>query len=435
MDKKLKMNFKILLCLVICMSSCKKREPFIEEVAVVPVAPVIPPPAATTPPVIVPAYEVGKGSGDLTIDGGSFDFSTIKLIKIKAGSYNTIYVKNISGTKDVPIIIKNNGQVIITGGMETDNIINTYISGDNNSEIKYGFSFENIAFRAIKMSNRIAGVTLKNLSFKNVSDYCIAGERSNADIAYDGSENTRNERFKILNCLFDNTGSIVFNGSLNKDNSQDVGLFKDIEIAFNQFQNTNAGALCVFTNIQDYNIHHNVVNNVNQTNNNHNGIFYMQGNGIFHHNKLTNFQGNAIRMWVYSRGSSPATVEIYNNVCYNTRKYGGFEIQGFDRNLYPGKTTFVNAKVYNNTVGRMNTSKDWEGQILDLYNYRGTLEFYNNLGFDLYHSGLPISNMINNMSDTKIISEKNNKYIVSQQDAISDLENFISKITGIGASL
>ncbi|MCZ4222997.1 hypothetical protein [Pedobacter rhodius] len=434
MEKKLKMYFKIFLCTLIYMSSCKKGDKLPEQIAAIPAIPVLPP-TATLPPILVPAYEVGTGGGNLTIDGASFNFSTIKLIKIKAGSYKTIYIKNISGTLDAPITIKNNGQVVITEGIETDNIINVSISGDNDADIKYGFSFENIPFRAIKMNKRIAGVTLKSMSFKNVADYCIAGEKSNGNLAYDGTETSRNERFKILNCLFDNTGSIVFNGSLNKDNSQDLGLFKDVEIAFNQFQNTNSGTLCSFGNIQDYNIHHNVVNNINATNNNHNGVFYMQGNGTFHHNKLTNYQGNSIRMWVYSRGSSPVTVEIYNNVCYNTRKYGGFEIQGFDRNIYPGKTTFVNAKVYNNTIGRMNTSKDWEGQVLDLYNYGGTLEYYNNLGFDLYHNGLPITNMINNMSDTKITLEQNNKYIPSQQDAISDLESFISKVTGIGALL
>ncbi|KQS32307.1 hypothetical protein [Pedobacter sp. Leaf194] len=434
MKRNLRMYSKIFLCTLIGMSSCKKNDNSPEQIAVAPIIPITPP-TSTTPTAVIPAYEVGTGSGNLTIDGASLDFTRIKLVRIKAGTYKTIYIKNLSGTLDAPINIKNNGQVVITDGLETDNIINVSISGDNDIGIKYGFSFENIPFRAIKMNKRIFGVTLKSLSFRNVADYCIAGERSNGDLAYDGGENTRNERFKVINCLFDNTGAIVFNGSLNKDNSQDMGLFKDVEIAYNQFQNTNAGALCVFGNIQDYNVHHNVVNNVNMSNNNHNGVFYMQGNGTFHHNKLTNYQGNAIRMWVYSRGSSPVTVEIYDNICYNTRKYGGFEIQGFDRNIYPGKTTYVNAKVYNNTVGRMNTSKDWEGEILDLYNYGGTLQYYNNLGFELYHNGLPIANMINNMSDTKITLEQNNKYVASQQDAVTDLESFLSKITGIGALL
>src|SRR5690606_38703176 len=127
----------------------------------------------------------------------------------------------------------------------------------------------------------------------------------------------------------------------------------------NTFINSNAGVLVFVPNVQDYDIHHNIVNNVNPSNNNHNGIFQMIGNGKFHNNKLTNFQGNAIRAWVFSRGTSPSTIEIYNNITYNTRKYGAFEIQGFDRYIISGKTTFVNAKVYNNTAGKMNVSKDW----------------------------------------------------------------------------
>src|SRR5690606_35928566 len=180
----------------------------------------------------------------------------------------------------------------------------------------------------------------------------------------------------ILNCRFDNTGSVIFGGTLNK--SEDTGLFKDVEIAYNVFQNTNKGSLVVFTNVEDFDIHHNIVNNVNAKNNNHNGIFHMHGNGNFHHNELTNYQGNALRLWCYSRGNTPKTVEIHHNICYNTRKYGAFEIQAFDRNMVPGKTTYVNGKVYHNAVGKMNTAKDWDGQILDLYNMRGgTLEYYN----------------------------------------------------------
>ena len=424
----------VITLIAILFAACKKNtvtEEIKSETSVV--LPITNPIAPATPVATAPSYEVGSGSGYLTIDGKSLDLSSIKLIKVKSGTYKGIYIKNIIGTPTIPVKIVNNGQVNISEGMETDNINYVQLAGDGTPSLKYGFIFENIPFRAIKMSSRILGITIRNMSFKNVFDYCIAGEKSNGELSYTGSADTRNENLKILYCNFDNTGSIVFNGALNKDASEDLGLFKDVEVAYNTFQNTDAGTLCSFGNVQDYNIHHNVVNNINQNNTNHNGVFYMQGSGIFHHNKLTNYQGNAIRMWLYSRGTTPTTVEIYNNVCYNTKKYGGFELQAFDRNKYPGKTTFANAKVYNNTVGRMNTNKDWEGQILDLYNTGGTLEFYNNLGFDLYHNGLSITGMINNMSDTKIIKETNNKYFASQQDAVLDLNSFTSKVTGIGA--
>lgn len=428
----LKMPLFIAL-IAILFASCKKNavpEEIKSETSVI--APIANPVAPTNPVAVIPSYEVGTGSGYLTIDGKSLDLTSIKLIKVKGGTYKGIYVKNIIASPASPVKIVNNGQVNISEGMETDNVSYVTISGDAISNLTYGFAFENIALRAVKLNGLMNGVTLKNMSFKNVNDYCIAGEKTNgSNLVYNGNSNTRVENFKILNCFFDNAGQISFGGNLNEN--EDTGLFKDVEIAYNTFQNTDAGSLCAFTNVQDYNIHHNVVNNINQSSNNHNGVFYMQGNGIFHDNKLTNYQGNAIRMWIYSRGSSPATVEIYNNICYNTRKYGGFEIQQFDRNIIAGKTTFVNAKVYNNTVGKMNTSKDWEGQILDLYNFGGTLDYYNNLGFELYKVQGVITDMINYNGNAAKTNISNNKYFAQQSSAITDINRFNSLFAGIGS--
>jgi hypothetical protein len=442
MEKRISMH--LILCLLMSFSiACKKSEPLInednKEIPAQPEQPVTPP---TNPPVTptepdanATVYEFGRGTGSLVIDGNTFTLASKAIIKIKSGTYSTINIVNIKGTEENPVYVKNDGQVTINQGMTTDNITNVVISGDNSPNITYGFKFENISYRAIQFNGKMNGVTLKNLSFKNVNDYVISS-KSNSGIPYTGSKDSRVEKFKILNCSFDNAGQISLGGNLSKESGQDDGLFKDVEIAYNEFKNTNVGSLCSFTNVQDYNIHHNTVNNVNPSNNNHNGIFSMQGNGTFHDNKLTNYQGNAIRMWLYSRGNTPVTVEIYNNICYNTRKYGAFELQMFERNIVPGKSTYANAKVYNNTAGQMNTSKDWHGQMLDLYNTGGTLEYYNNLGFDLYSSdsNRPVNSMINNMSDTKIIVESNNKY-VSRDNAVNNLTDFSSKISGVGASI
>ncbi len=429
MTKNIKI-YLILFLLIAVSSTCKKNKS-IQEVSKLPSesTPIIPNNSQST-------YEVGTGSGYLTIDGNLLDLKKINLIKIKSGTYKGIYIKNILATLENPISIKNSGLVVITEGMETTNVNNINISGDGDAAINHGFLFQNISFRAIKLSGKMTGVILNKLSFKNVGDYCIAGENNNgAGLKYNDTPESRTDNFKILNCVFENTGSIVFGGNLSKDSGEDTGFFKNVEIAYNIFKNSSdVGSVCSFSNVQDYNIHHNIVDNVNSSNNNHNGIFYMQGNGNFHDNKLTNYQGNSIRMWLYSRGTTPATNEIYNNICYNTRKYGGFELQGFDRYLIAGKTTVANAKVYNNTVGEMNTSKDWDGQLLDLYNFGGTLEYYNNLGFNLNRGGgLIITNMINNFSNTKIIKEENNKYTSSQALAVQNLTNFTSLFPGIGA--
>src|SRR5690606_26113422 len=146
----------------------------------------------------------------------------------------------------------NEGLVTIREAMNTENISNVTIAGDNAAGIVYGFKFSNISYRAIVLSGRINGVTLKSMSFSNVKDYCITGADNNGkNLHYDGSANTRNERFKILNCEFDQAGTLFFGGGLSS--SSDAGLFKDVEIAYNVFRNTEWGSVCSFENVQDFN--------------------------------------------------------------------------------------------------------------------------------------------------------------------------------------
>jgi len=444
---KNKAIYAVLIGSVMLMSACKKdgfrrrgqwnQTP--ETTTPVTTEPVTPTPAPASSyavPSDATVLDLGTGSGYLVIDGNTLNIASNTFIRIKAGSYKGITIKNILATTAKPVYIKNVGQVNISEYMSTENITNVIIDGDYTAGLTYGFQFANISYRAITMSGKMSGVVLKSMSFTNVADYTISGNNNNGSgLAYRGTAETRTDGFKILNCSFTNAGSIIFGGSLNKDNGEDSGFFKDVEIANNLFQNSAyVGSVCSFSNVQDYNIHHNVVNNVNTSATNHNGVFMMQGNGLFHENKLTNYQGNAIRMWLYSRGTSPAVSQIYNNICYNTKKYSGFELQGFERYIISGKTTYSNAKVYNNTVGKMNTNKDWEGQLLDLYNTGGTLEYYNNLGYELNTNKSGITNMINNMSDVKI-TESNNKYSSLYQNAVANLSAFTSLLAGIGSSL
>ncbi|MGK6352916.1 hypothetical protein [Parapedobacter sp. DT-150] len=388
------------------------------------------PPQETQEDVIL----LGSGTGNLVIDGRSLAIGENTIIAIKAGAYGSITIQHIEFDNGKPLRIVNDGQVWIGEAMYTRDIENVHIAGNGNSDIPYGFKFDNIAYRAIVLEGNMSGVTLGNMSFRNVRDYVISRSNADNDRHYDGTPTTGSAHFKILNCEFENTGQIIFGGNLNKGDNDDSGFISDVEIAYNTFKNTDWGTLVSFSNVQHYDIHHNVVTDVNQNNNDHNGIFFMQGNGTFHDNKLINYQGNALRAWVYSRGSTPATIEIYNNICYNTRKYSAFELQQFDRNLWADKSTHVNAKVYNNTVGKMNTSKDWEGQILDLYYISGTLEYYNNLGFEL-SSSKSVTNMINNMGDTEITVESNNKYFSNLSGAVNNASDLISNHNGIGAAI
>lgn len=364
--------------------------------------------------------------GNLTIDGSRLSIAPGTVIKIAGATYDHITIKNVYGSGDQPILIKNDGLVTIRSSMETIDVRNIVIAGDGDSSLPHGFHFEDIPYRALVMIDQMDSLTIRNIRFTNVSNYSLSARNSSEMV-----RDVHAKRFKILNCLFENSSGIVFGGEL--DHRNDYGLFKDVEIANNVFRNIpNGGSICVFTHVEDFDIHHNIVDNVNQNSNLHNGIFYMQGNGHFHHNKLTNYQGNAIRLWPWSRGNTPKTIEIHHNICYNTRKYSAFEIQAFERNMVPGKTTYVNAKVYNNTVGKMNTSKDWDGQILDLYNMQGgSLEYFNNLGFELY-SGGEITDMIH-MGGSKITKNSNNVYKSDASEAVKNTIDFESIIPGVGA--
>src|SRR5690606_22194987 len=118
-------------------------------------------------------------------------------------------------------------------------------------------------------------------------------------------------------------------------------------------------------------------------------IFFARGNGKVHNNRITNHQGNAVRAWPLTI-SEPGEIEIYNNIVYNSTRYGAFELQVND--ITKSITWFkpANAKIYNNTVGRLNTGrpKFFQGRLLDLYQTYGEVELYNNLSFDMFDSVL-----------------------------------------------
>src|SRR5690606_7353759 len=108
---------------------------------------------------------------------------------------------------------------------------------------------------------------------------------------------------------------------------------------------------------ENYTISNNIINNVNTNNNEHNGIFFAKGNGKIFGNKITNHQGNAVRAWLFSISNTNALVEIYDNIVYNSTRYGAFELQV--RDDIKALPTFkpANAKIHNNTVGRLNTGE------------------------------------------------------------------------------
>lgn len=402
------------LLLAFLLISCKK-----DQVAQEITSPEIPndttqvkPPAQGNKGRIIP---LGTGSGNLIIDGSNLGLACDDVIKIKGGTYSSINIKNINtGCK---ITIQNDGLVEIAGNSDhifLNKVSNLTISGKGTPGITYGFvSRDSPQHRSISVTGAVQNLTVQNFAFKNIGDYVIYF--NSGQIVYNGSESSYSNNVKFLNNSCVNTGSFLhMEGGV--ENGVIRGLVKNLEVAYLDFRNSNSGDAVLAENADDYNIHHNTVIDVNSTNNNHNGIFTMKGSGSFHHNLVRNHQGNAIRAWTRSFGTTPKDVLIYNNTVVNSRKYSGFEVQSFASMIIAGKTTYSNVKVYNNICGKLNTSKDWVGVVVDIYSLEGgKCEVYNNTGFD-FPAPNPKSYIVSQQASTVPV-ETNNKYFATAAEA------------------
>jgi hypothetical protein len=415
-----KMYF-IALALILVGSSCKKSP----DVVLVPIPPVekpvpVPPKDSTSTPSNAKILNLGTGSGNLVIDGKSLNLTSPTIIKIKGGAYADIQISNISND-NFTTTIQNDGLVELNGNvqMRISNVKNVIISGSGTQGIDKGFIFKNRTTdgASIQLNGDLNNFTLKYISFSNLNTYGVI--QYNSQKIFDGSANSYSNNLKFLNLDCDNTGTLIrFRGSA--ESNVVSGLMKNVEIAYINYKNSRTvGSVVVIENADSYDIHNNKVQNINQDNSNHNGVFYLQGNGKFYNNYVKDHQGNAIRAWAYSIGTTPKDILIFNNIVANSREYSAFEIQSFDRNMISGKTTYCNAQVFNNTCGNLLPKYGtFPAQVLDLYNlYGGTCTIYNNLTYQLTLVGNNNTNYFwNELSSTKG-SGTNNKYFKTYQDA------------------
>jgi len=296
--------------------------------------------------------------------------------------------------------------------------------------------------RAIQLNGmNFSGLTLSGMSFKNIQDYVIdvwgAGE-----IAYrPGVEGTFIQGLSLINLTADNCQSLFhINGSV--QNGKQMGLIKDFSIKGGQFVNSSDCNNAIYIgNGMAYDISGMICDNLNTGVENHTAIFQLGGNGKLYNNKVTNHQGNAARAHLHSQ-EGVQTVDIFNNIVWNSRKYSAFEVQ-FLEVIKENKALPAKARIYNNTVGRMNTQLDWEGQILDKYSTGETVEFFGNLGFELNYvpdgskpnitKPLPLGLNMVNMDQSK--AKDNNVYVNTWKEGVTDLTTFKSLFPGVGATL
>ena len=341
-------------------------------------------PSINNQPSLTPTRTVGTGSGTLTVDGQALAIKPGEVIQITPGTYKSLAFSGLVGTATQPITLLASERVDVVGGelTLTDVAYLTLTGGATQKNLQ----LHDIAYRALTISGAIPnGLTLEGIQFRNVGDYAIYYANK---APYDGTPATALSGFKLLHCDFENAGTVMIEGSL--DNSAglvNTGFCKQPEVAYCTFKNSpSTGMLLHLGNTEACDIHHNVVDNVNTSNNNHNGIFFVKGNGAVHHNKCTNHQGNFVRFWPFSQGSEPKEVSLHDNIVWNSRKYSAFELQSFQTSIIAGVSTYCQARVFNNTVGKLNTTLPtvFVGVVVDVYNlFGGRVELINNLAFDL----------------------------------------------------
>jgi len=382
-----------------------------------PTTPVIPKDTTATNPVVAKGKTVvvGTGSGNLVVNGATLTLNCNDRIKITKGNYKSISIQNIQAADGCPITITNDGLVELSGNgsqMSLTNLNNVIISGNGDASIKYGFQFHDNNTRSILITKPYNNVTFQNASFKNISDWVIIF--NNQSTQYNGTQASYSRNLKFLNIYGENTSRLFsFPGSAENGNIN--GLIRGLEIAYLDYKNSNnVGNIAWVGNVEDYDIHNNRIDNINANNNEHNGIFQMMGNGKFYDNYISNHQGNAIRAWAYSIGSTPKSVLIYNNIVVNSRKYSAFEVQTISTYVNAA-LTYVHAKIYNNTCGNLNLSKDWYGSVVDVYTLQGgTCQVYNNIGFN-FPAANPSNKTINQQGPTKA-TDSGNLYFNSSNE-------------------
>lgn len=355
-----------------------------------------------------PLITIGTGSGPLILKNYED-----KNFKIQPGTYSYFQFENLSNCK-----ISGFNQVKIVGGNVSMNTINgVTISGISIIDSKY---------RAFNITKQANDLILKDIELSNIGDVCMVFDINNK---YDGTPASYSNNIQLVNIKANNISTFFgAQGSIVEDGFK--GLIKNFKMTGCTITNSPNLADGVYIGCaEDYEISNNVINNVNSANGNHNGIFHILGTGKIFNNICTNHQGNLVRAWLFNI-TKTSTVEIYNNIVYNSTRYGAFELQVplWIKELSAFKP--ANAKVYNNTVGKLNTGlpKYFEGRLLDLYMTYGSIEIYNNLSFNLYDSI-----MINNMSSTAITKNTGNVYKANASEAVADLTSFKSLIAGIGA--
>jgi len=263
-------------------------------------------------------------------------------------------------------------------------------------------------------------------------------DTSGSGVSYRGDDvpfGTVIKGLQILGSVSENSGAIFSGGGGINEKGFSIS-FQGLTIKDFLFKNSPAvGTIVYCQSLEDFEISNGIIDNVNGNSDIHNGLLMLAGNGKLHDIKCTNHQGDLLRAVPHQVLSSGKILDVYNNIVYNSRKYGAFEVQVY---AYVKASPFfkpADTLVRNNTVGTLNTSHAWDAKLIDVYDTFAKVDLVNNLGFELFQANMsPITKLANQMSSpATVLTEKGNIYKNTWQEAVMDLVSFKSKYTGVGA--
>ncbi|SMC54396.1 hypothetical protein [Pedobacter nyackensis] len=340
---------------------------------------------------------VGGSGGTLSITTTDLGLLPGDTVVIAGGDYHNIGITDIlitDGEDPVTVITDGLVRLVDESHFSFRNLRNVVIDGSRVPGIKHALLVDGNNYRGIYYDN-INYVTFKGIETRNIYDYAWSAEQLD-ELVYNGTEDSYLKGCRFINCKSDNSSAFLSSGGLNINEEPKLrGLIVDFQFIGWEIVNSSSGSSFYISACQDVLFKDCTFNHINCLNNNHNGVIIANGHADINNCRLTNFQGNLIRMWPFSiadghLGSGPRTCKFYGNQIFTSRKYGAFEGQSFQYFMESGFTTYCNIDIFNNTCGNMNQNNPtvYTGTLYDNYGlWGGTARLFNNILIDPINSG------------------------------------------------
>lgn len=338
------------------------------------------------------------------VDGSKLDLEPGCVIDIEAGTRGPLLIKNIKGTANAPITIKNAGGVCTIKsttayGLKTEGCENFRITGMSSSGTEKGIVVDGgqigMTFDRFSSDVELDNVEVKNSGFAGV----MAKTDPNCDLAADyGSFVMKNLKFHD-NKIHDvkGEGFYVGNSFFFEGRNMDCGKIKpheihNVEIYSNNIYNSGCEGIQAGCVTQNLKIHHNKVENFGISpfaDAQDNGVQIGEGSsGEMYKNEVINGPGNGII--VLGQGNT----KVYDNLVVNPGTHGAFID---NRGQASGDVAFINNTFINVKEGGIKS-----------YNELVNNKFYNNI---IVGSGAPFA-----YSNGAVGDEKNNLTVATVEE-------------------